>query len=193
MLRSISAALMAALFLSPSAHSQNGEDDDPRLAKLIATADPSMPDGGLVALDFLCQDDDAQFIETRLTSWLRGQGYKVETLAPYTLRVEIHPCEDVGLLPGRGGVREAYEGSSRPQEFQRAAPIWKVPFGKGSTAKYHVSTKMLMFKSGAQPVWSAHIKGQAGSFGVRRYKARLLDEMLNVFGENANEKILIEK
>jgi|GEM_PF-2664853 len=193
MIRSLSTAIALSLCLTASATAQNDDEDDPRLAKLVATADPSMPDGGLIALDFLCQDDDAQFIETQLTSWLVGQGYKVETLAPYTLRVEIHPCEDVGLLPGRGGVREAYEGSSRPNDFQRAAPIWKVPLGKGSTAKRHVSTKMLLFKSGAQPVWSAHIRGQTGSFGVRRYKARLLDEVLNVFGENADKKILIEK
>ncbi|MGD8327030.1 MAG: hypothetical protein PVF65_08950 [Sphingomonadales bacterium] len=193
MIRHFTALLMTGALLTSSAFAQKDDEDDPRLARLVSSALPEMPAIGLIQIDSLCQDDDAQFIETKLISWLRDQGYKVETLAPYTLRLELAPCEDVGLLPGRGGVEEAYRGTSRLEEFQRATPIWRVPLGKGSTGKQTVSAKLLLYKSGAQPVWSAHIRGQAGAFGVRSYKARLLEELLNVFGKNTDEKILIEK
>lgn len=193
MFRQLTALAITGAILTSPALAQNKEEEDPRLARLISSAVPNMPAIGLIQIDSLCQDDDAQFIETKLTTWLRDQGYKVETLAPYTLRVELTPCEGVGLLPGRGGVEEAYSGTSRLEDYQRAAPIWKVPLGKGSTGKHSVSAKLLLFKSGAQPVWSAHIRGQAGAFGVRSYKARLMEELLNVFGETADERILIEK
>ena len=190
MINRFSIALIAS-FLSTPVVAQTHEVDA-KLAHLVATTSADMPQSGLISIDLVCRDDDALFVETRLRRALIEQGYKVETQAPYVLRLELHPCEDVGLLPGRGGVAEAYQGSSKQEEFRRAAPLWRIPFGKGSTAEYNVSARLLLFRSGVNSIWSAHIKGIAGTVGLRPYKARLVDEAIKVFGAPADKKISLE-
>lgn len=190
MMNRFSIIFMASL-LSSAALAQDAEDET-KFAHLTATTSIDMPKSGLISIDLVCRDDDALFVETRLRRALIAQGYKIETQAPYVLRLELHPCEDVGLLPGRGGVAEAYQGSSKPEEFRRAAPLWRIPLGKGSTAEYNVSARLLLFRTGGNPIWSAHIKGIAGTLGLRPYKTRLVDEALKVFGETADKTIRIE-
>lgn len=168
------------------------EDEEARFATLTATAAPIVPADGLIAIDMQCRDEDAEIVEARLVSWLRERGFKVEDRAPLTLRVEVTPCEDVGLLPGRGSVADAYGGSSDLDEFSRARPSVRIPLGKDRDSDYRVSVRFLLFQPGKKPLWSAHIVGKSSALKQRSAKVEFATAALQVFGQTAEKKILIE-
>ncbi|RME68979.1 MAG: hypothetical protein D6782_00420 [Alphaproteobacteria bacterium] len=152
------ATVLAAAGLAAAAAAQ-GDDEDaaaygPGKGLWQATVQPSYTKPASVALDSECDDEVSADLRDALEKRLKRMGIAVDNDAAMVLRYAITPC--TVLARNRNAqVREAYGGSSKPEEIPSVRPQVKLKFGGKSESADRLLLSFLLYMPGATPSWRA--------------------------------------
>ena len=135
-----------------------------------------------VALDTDCGDETSAELRPALTAMLQNLGIAVDDNARQVLRYSISPCtvlarDDDALL------RDAYDGTSRHDEFTSVRPQFKLNFGGKGADEARRSLSLMLYVPGQAPAWRAEATvGRSGATRQAQFKA-MAQTMIEAMGE----------
>ncbi|GAB4139419.1 MAG: hypothetical protein Tsb0016_06070 [Sphingomonadales bacterium] len=135
-----------------------------------------------VALDTDCGDETSAELRPALTAMLQDMGIAVDDDARQVLRYSVSPCTVLNR-DNDALLRDAYDGTSRHDEFTSVRPQFKLDFGGKGADEDRRALSLMLYVPGQSPVWRAEATvGRSGATRLVQFKA-MAQTMLEAIGE----------
>ncbi|HBF98324.1 MAG TPA: hypothetical protein DDW95_07220 [Alphaproteobacteria bacterium] len=187
-------ALCAVILLSLPAlavRAQESAKDDARdntQWQLQAWANAAVPPGAVIKVEATDIGERADKVAAVLVRSLGAQGYVVAGDSDLFLRFHINDSPDgLGGLPGRDVVVSGRAGSASRSEVE-VDVLLRTKQGKQAVPR--LGLRLVLFRKGEPPIWTANINAPRGAQDPARTLVRMTEIAMDYFGQTKERSFL---